>query len=267
MTQKMIPNCAALTIAGSDPGGGAGIQADLKTFSALGVFGTSVITAITAQNLQGVTAIQAVATDIVCQQLAAVMAGFPIKAIKTGMLFSIDIIKAVFKFLDTSRYRALPLIIDPVFAATSGSQLINDGAIDCLATQLFPLAHLVTPNIPEAERLGGFKIHSPADMEKTAAGLFKHFAVPILLKGGHLEETAVDILVDHDGIERYEAPMIPGVNNHGSGCTLSSAIAASIAKGESLRQAIRSAKSYISKALENSLLLLPDIRVINHFYE
>jgi len=260
---KLIENCAALTIAGSDSGGGAGIQADLKTFSALGVFGTSVITAITAQNLSGVFAVQAIDPAVVQKQLQAVLEGFPIKAIKTGMLLSAEIIEVIAQTL--FNYNEIPLVIDPVFAATSGSKLIRDDAVWHLQEKLFPLAVLVTPNIPEAEILLGEKLENRCDLEQAAKKLFERFNVPVLMKGGHLPDLAVDILVDAGGLEPFASELIRGVNNHGSGCTLASAIAAALAKGESLRQAVKTAKTYITEALKNSLLLAPGLRVINHF--
>lgn len=259
----MIKNCAALTIAGSDSGGGAGIQADLKTFSALGVYGTSVITAVTAQNHSGVTAIQPIDPEVVQKQLIAVIKGFPVKAVKTGMLFSARIIEVIAKTL--SDYPRIPVIIDPVFAATSGSKLIQDKAIEKLKEKLFPLAALITPNIPEAEILIGERLKSLQDLEKIAPKLFERFNVPVLIKGGHLSDKAVDIFYDHEGIKRFESDLIKGVNNHGSGCTLSSAIAAAMARGESLEEAVSAAKTYITRALEDSLLLSSDLCVINHF--
>lgn len=260
----MIENCAVLTVAGSDSGGGAGIQADLKTFSAFGVFGTSVITAVTAQNLSGVSSVQAIDPEVVQKQLLAVLQGFPIKAIKTGMLFSAEIIEVIARIL--SDYGNIPLVIDPVFAATSGSKLIRDDAVQQLQEKLFPLAHLITPNIPEAEILLETKIEVRDHLEQAARMLFERFNVPVLMKGGHLADTAVDILVDRTGMEPFVSNLISGVNNHGSGCTLASAVAASLAKGESLRQAVKTAKIYITDSLKNSLELSPDIRVINHFF-
>jgi hydroxymethylpyrimidine/phosphomethylpyrimidine kinase len=262
---KMIENCAALTIAGSDSGGGAGIQADLKTFSALGVFGTSVITAVTAQNLSGVTAIQPITPEVVQKQLLAVLEGFPIKAIKTGMLFSAEIIEMVGEILSNSVYRRIPLVIDPVFAATSGSKLIRDDAIAGLKEKLFPLAVLITPNIPEAEILGGGVLNHRGDLERAGRKLFERFGVPVLMKGGHLQDKAVDILVDGGGVEVFETALVDGVNNHGSGCTLASAIAAALARGQSLREAVATAKEYITHALKDALQLSPGLRVINHF--
>jgi hydroxymethylpyrimidine/phosphomethylpyrimidine kinase len=263
MEIKMTNHCAALTIAGSDSGGGAGIQADLKAFSALGVFGTSVITAITAQNLTGVTAIQPVNTDVVRKQLEAVLEGFPIKAIKTGMLFSAEIIEAISSIL--SAYREIPLVVDPVFAATSGSKLIEDDAVEMLKSKLFPLASLLTPNMAEAEILSQTSLQRQADLESAGKILYGRFNVPVLMKGGHLPDGAVDILVDVEGIERFESPLIFGVNNHGSGCTLASSIAAAMARGESLREAVLTAKNYITRTLTDGLPLSADLKVMNHF--
>ncbi len=261
--------CAILTVAGSDSGGGAGIQADLKTFSAMGVFGTSVITAVTAQNLDGVTAIQPIHVAVVRKQLIAVLEGFPIKAIKTGMLFSAKIIDEIVSILSQDRYCSIPLVIDPVFAATSGSKLIRDEAIHRLKNKFFPLATLITPNMPEAEILTGLTLKTVADLEKAARLMYKKFGVAVLLKGGHLQDKSVyqsvDILYDREGMRVYEAEWFSGVNTHGSGCTLSSAIAAALARGESLREAINSAKNYINSSLRFSLPLTPDLRVINHF--
>ena len=259
----MIKNCAALTIAGSDSGGGAGIQADLKTFSAMGVYGTSVITAVTAQNHSGVTAIQPVDPEVVQKQLIAVLEGFPVKAVKTGMLFSAEIIEVIAKTL--SDYCQVPVIIDPVFTATTGSKLIQYEDIEQLKEKLFPLAALVTPNIPEAEILTGKRLKTRRNMEQAAQMFFERFHVPVLIKGGHLPDKAVDIFYDCEGIKRFESDVIKEVNNHGSGCALSSAIAAAMARGESLGEALAAAKAYITLALRDFLQLSPDLCVINHF--
>ena len=261
----MIENCAALTIAASDSGGGAGIQADLKTFTALGVYATCVITAVTAQNLTEVSAIQSIEAEVVRKQLKAVLEGFPIKAVKTGMLFSAETVEVVAETL--SAYPAIPMVIDPVFAATSGRELIRDDAVSRLKEKLIPLAALVTPNVPEAEILSGKAIGSRNDMEEAARELFEKWKVPVLMKGGHLPapDKTVDILFDGDGIEAFESPLIKGVNTHGSGCTLASAAAAGLAKGESLRKAISLAKSYMTNSLKKAFLLSPGLKVINHF--
>jgi len=260
----MIKKCVALTIAGSDSGGGAGIQADLKTFSALGVYGTTVITAITAQNLQGVTGIRAMEPDIVKKQLMAVMSGFPVKAAKTGMLFSKEIIETVIGVW--KQHRSIPLIVDPVFAATSGSTLIQDDGIMAMTEKLFPLAAVITPNLPEAEFLCDNKIENLDDLQKAAEKLYFMYKSPILAKGGHLQKTAADVLVDSKGIEVFERELIPNVNNHGSGCTLASAIAAEIAKGAGLRDAVSKAKEYLFQGLKTGYTMSDNVKLIDHFW-
>lgn len=265
MAIKMKDETAALTIAGSDSGGGAGIQADLKTFSAFGVFGTSVITAITAQNLVGVTGIQPIDPEMVRKQLVAVLNGFPVRAIKTGMLFSSAIIETIADVL--GNYRGIPLVIDPVFAATSGSQLIQDEAIESLTEFLFPLASLITPNIPEAEILLVEEIKTVQDLEFAGKKLFEKFRVPVLLKGGHLEEAAFDVLVERDGLKTFHADLIREVNNHGSGCTFAAAITASLSTGNPLTQAVSEAKEYITGALKHALSLNENTRIMNHLWD
>ncbi|HDP95902.1 MAG TPA: bifunctional hydroxymethylpyrimidine kinase/phosphomethylpyrimidine kinase [Candidatus Aminicenantes bacterium] len=260
----MRRDTVALTIAGSDSGGGAGIQADLKTFSACGVFGTSVITAVTAQNLDGVYAIQAVDADMVRRQLRAVLDGFPVTVAKTGMLFSKEIIEVVAKELEAQPH--IPLVVDPVFAATSGGRLICDDAIESLRTRLFPRAFLITPNIPEAEALLNESLDGEEHLEAAAQTLFQRIQVPILLKGGHLQGRAVDVLATHAGIKSFSIPMVRGVNNHGSGCTFASAAAAWLARGAGLEAAVAAAKEYTSRTLIYSLSLGPNIQVINHFW-
>lgn len=254
----------AVTIAGSDSGGGAGIQADLKTFSACGVFGASVITAVTAQNLDGVYAIQAVEPDVVLRQLRAVLDGFPVKAVKTGMLFSREIIRAVAAEL-ADRPR-IPVVVDPVFAATSGGRLIREDAVESLIDRLFPLAALVTPNIPEAEALLGKELASPEHLEAAAQTLYQRFNVPVLIKGGHLRGAALDVLVTDTGVRKFVIPMVNGVNNHGSGCTFASAVAAWLARGAGLEDAVSEAKEYTSRTLIYSVKLGPGQQVMNHFW-
>jgi hydroxymethylpyrimidine/phosphomethylpyrimidine kinase len=271
----LLKNAVALTIAGSDSGGGAGIQADIKTFSACGVYGASVITAVTAQNLDGVHAIQAVKTVVVEKQLRAVLEGFPVKAIKTGMLFSKEIIGVVADVLGA--YPRIPLVVDPVFAATSGSRLIKPQAIRTLCERLFPLAALVTPNVPEAEFLCTGSIGSLADLREAGEMLCDHYGVPFLMKGGHLNGAAVreaaspwgaaeDMLFDGKVINTYRADFIGSVNSHGSGCTLSAAVVASLAGGNSLPTAVSFAKAFITDSLLRAHELRPGTKVINHFF-
>jgi hydroxymethylpyrimidine/phosphomethylpyrimidine kinase len=260
----LVKNTVVLTVAGSDSGGGAGIQADIKTFSACGVFGASVITAITAQNLEGVRAIQAVRPSVVAAQLRAVLEGFPVRAIKTGMLFSSGIIEAVAAVIE--EHPGIPLVIDPVFAATSGSRLIKPQAIRVLCQRLFPLAALVTPNVPEAEFLCCGEVRCLDDLREAGVLLRDHYGVPFLMKGGHLTDVgAVDLLVDKKGVTAYKTAMVSGVNSHGSGCTFSAAVAAGLAKGRPLRRSVAGAKAFISGSLERPHALKPGTRVIDHF--
>lgn len=258
-------NIVALTIAGSDPGGGAGIQADIKTFSALGVYGASVITAVTAQNLEGVRAIQGIKPEIVAAQMRAVLEGYPVKALKTGMLYSAAIIETVAAVL--ADYPGLPLVVDPVFAATSGSQLIRPRAIRTLCERLFPLAALVTPNVPEAEFLCTGPIRSREDLREAGDLLYDYYGVPFLMKGGHLPGDAVDLLLDEHGAKYYKNGSVRHVNSHGSGCTFSAAIAAGLARGLGLRRAVALAKDFITASLRQAHVLRPGMRVINHFFE
>ncbi|MBI4081041.1 MAG: bifunctional hydroxymethylpyrimidine kinase/phosphomethylpyrimidine kinase [Candidatus Lambdaproteobacteria bacterium] len=255
----------ALTIAGSDSGGGAGIQADLKTFAALGVFGTSAVTAITAQNPEGVSAIQAIEPAVVAAQISAVMAYFPVGAAKTGMLFSTAIIGAVADALTALarpapagtplRERLPPLVVDPVMVATSGAKLLNDDAIGALCERMLPLGALVTPNMAEAELLAGRPVRVLADLEPAAREIARRFGVPALVKGGHLEGSreAVDVLWDGRRLHTFSRPFIQGVNAHGTGCTLSAAIAAFLALGRPLPEAVAEGKAFLHGALSGSL--------------
>ena len=260
----MLKNVAALTIAGSDSGGGAGIQADINTFSACGVYAASVITAVTAQNLEGVRAIQGIKAEMVAAQMRAVLEGYPVKALKTGMLFSAAIIEVVAAVL--ADYPRLPLVLDPVFAATSGARLIRPRAIRLLVEKLFPLASLITPNLPEAEYLLQRKIVDHDAMQDAAQVLFARFGVPVLLKGGHLPPQANDILCDSQGQKVFAAEYIENVNSHGSGCTYAAAIAAFLARGSDLRSAVGQAKAFITASLRQARELRPGTRVINHFF-
>jgi hydroxymethylpyrimidine/phosphomethylpyrimidine kinase len=259
----LLKNAVALTIAGSDSGGGAGIQADIKTFSACGIYAASVITAVTAQNLDGVQAIQAIDPAVVEAQLRVVLDGYPVKAIKTGMLFNRDIIETVAAIL--MEYRRIPVVVDPVFAATSGSRLIKPRAVRILSERLFPLAALVTPNLPEAEFLCQRDLRSLDDLRAAGEALHDIYKVPFLMKGGHLPGRAVDLLVDGRGVKAYAADFVRSVNSHGSGCTFSAAIAAYLARGRSLRIAVAEAKAFINTCLRRPHYLKPGTRVIDHF--
>ena len=238
----------ALTIAGSDSGGGAGIQADLKTFSALGVYGASVITALTAQNTKGVSAIHEVPADFITAQIDAVFSDFDVGAVKIGMLGNAAAIAAVTAGLD--RHRARNVVLDPVLAATSGEALLRADAIGALQN-LITRASLLTPNLPEAAALLDMPIAGDEDeMRAQAKTLLALGASAVLIKGGHGDgPESVDLLVDAGGCTRYAAPRLVTDNTHGTGCTLASAIAAGLAKGQELGAAVRDAKVYVSAAI------------------
>jgi len=242
----------ALTIAGSDSGGGAGIQADLKTFAAIGVHGTSAITCLTAQNPRSVLGIQASRTEMVTRQLEAVFTELRPAAAKTGMLFSASIIRAVAHFLESQRFHSL--VLDPVMVSTSGAVLLNPGSIRTLVDRLFPLASLVTPNLQEAELICGRKLNSVEHLREAARDLYQKFGVAALVKGGHLKglKEAVDIFYDGKQELLLSAPFIFGVNTHGTGCTYSAAITAHLAKGHSLAAAVKEAKEFITQAIAQS---------------
>ncbi len=246
----MTATAIALTIAGSDSSGGAGIQADLKTFSAFGVYGASVLTALTAQNTRGVTAIEPVTAPFVLAQMQAVFSDLEVGAVKTGMLANAAIVRAV-----SERLRGAPrppLVVDPVMVATSGDLLLELDAIDAMKRELFPLALLITPNLPEAARLLDTReASSEAEAVAQAKGLLALGCGAVLLKGGHGSgDEAVDILCDASGIERLARPRVDTRNTHGTGCTLSAAIAALLARGVTLREAVGRAKTYVWQALQ-----------------
>ncbi|MFD1205143.1 MULTISPECIES: bifunctional hydroxymethylpyrimidine kinase/phosphomethylpyrimidine kinase [Sporosarcina] len=244
----------ALTIAGSDSGGGAGIQADLKTFQELGTFGTSALTAVTAQNTLGVHAVQPIDTSIVIAQLEAILDDFTIGAAKTGMLFSAEIIEAISDTL--SRYPTFPFVIDPVMIAKGGASLLQQAAIVALKERLIPMAALLTPNIPEAEVLAEMPITSLSHMEIAAKRLLEMGAGAVLLKGGHREDTpfAEDLFVSADG-ERFimKSKRIQTKDTHGTGCTFAAAITAELAKGAPMTEAVITAKHFIHAAIEDGL--------------
>lgn len=241
-----------MTIAGSDSGGGAGIQADLKTFEAMGVFGTSVITALTAQNTQVVKSVHLTPPEMIEDQYFAVWNDLNVRAIKIGMLGTPAIVKTVSKILRASN--AKNLILDPVMIAKGGDQLLSDDSIQVLVEELFPIADLITPNIPEAEILTGSRIRTREDMEQAARDLVKK-TKRVLLKGGHLETSDVvsDILLTQDGIESWLIhPRIPSKNTHGTGCTYAAAVTAFTALGDSWLEAVTHARDYIQGAIASS---------------
>jgi hydroxymethylpyrimidine/phosphomethylpyrimidine kinase len=253
----------ALTIAGSDSGAGAGIQADLLTFAAHGVFGTTAITCLTAQNPAGVTAIEALPASFVAEQIQQVHRYFKVRALKTGMLYSAGIIGVVADFLRARR--EIPAVIDPVMVATSGAVLLKPRALAAMREKLLPLAALVTPNLDEVGMLLGEKPSTPAAMARAGRQLAQTYGVPFFVKGGHLPGGVLaDVLARPDGqVKTYTAQRVTGVDTHGSGCTLSAAIAANLAKGLGLDDAVQAARLYLRHGLERSLAL-GGRRFINH---
>jgi len=241
----------ALTIAASDPSGGAGIQADLKTFVAFGVHGTSVLTALTVQSTLAVEQIVVVAPELVVAQLDAVLDDIPVAAAKTGMLASAAVIEAVAAALDRRRAVTgeLRLVVDPVMRATSGDRLLESGALEILKRALLPLAFLVTPNLAEASALSGREVDCPATMRDAAKAIAALGARAVLVKGGHLEGAALDVLFDGRDIHELEAPRLPAGAVRGTGCTLSAAITAGLARGDSLDAAVGRAKRFVHQAI------------------
>ena len=240
-----------LTIAGSDSGGGAGIQADLKTFAAIGCYGMSVITALTAQNTQGVSGIHPVPPDFAAEQLDAVFSDIGTDAVKIGMLFSPDLIQTVADRL--VKHNAKNIVLDPVMVAQSGDKLLQDDAIEAIKIHLMPLAAIVTPNLPEAEVLLGKSLSGQDSLEAAARELSRFGGCNVLIKGGHgTTRASTDILylANKDRWVALTGDRIATHNNHGTGCTLSSAIAAYLAKGDSIEAAVRAAKTYISRAIQ-----------------
>jgi len=239
----------ALTIAGSDSSGGAGIQADLKTFAALGVYGASVITALTAQNTSGVTGIHLVPADFVTAQIDAVFSDLDVKAVKIGMVAQLAIVDAIVAAL--TRWSPKHIVLDPVMVATSGDRLLATDAVEALRTKLLPRASLITPNLPEAAALLDEPVAlSEVAIESQGKRLLALGCPAVLIKGGHGQGTeSIDYLVSGNGIVALAAPRIPTKNTHGTGCSLSSAIAAGLAKGEDIETAVRKAKVWVSAAI------------------
>lgn len=257
----LIPK--ALTIAGSDSGGGAGIQADLKTFSAFRVFGMSVITAVTAQNSLGVQGVENLPPAFVAQQLRSVLADFGADAAKCGMLSTAPIIEAVATELGSHRIEKL--VVDPVMVAKSGDRLLEPEARAALADRILPLALLVTPNLPEAEVLAGMRVAEPEDMEEAARRIHTMGPRYVLVKGGHLKGDATDLLWNGREFTRFSTPRIDSQNTHGTGCTFSAAIAAGLARGQALGDAIRSAKAYVTRAIREGFQAGRGVGQLRHF--
>lgn len=253
----------ALTIAGSDSGGGAGIQADLKTFSAFRVFGMSVITAVTAQNSVGVQGVENLAPAFVALQLRSVLGDFDVDAAKCGMLSTGPIIDALADVL--TEHPIANLVVDPVMVAKSGDPLLRPDAREALVRRLLPLALVVTPNVPEAEALAGIPVASREDMEEAARRIHALGPRQVLVKGGHLKGDAVDLLWNGRAFTAYSAPRLDSTNTHGTGCTLSAAIAAGLALGRPLPEAVREAKAYVTAAIREGFAAGHGIGQLRHF--
>lgn len=254
-----------LTIAGSDSSGGAGIQADLKTFAALGTYGMSVITAVTAQNTCGVTMVQNIDLKVVEAQITAVFDDIRVDAVKIGMVSDKEIIKIIAQKL---RFYQPPIIVvDPVMVSKSGFQLLAPDACETLIKELLPLATLVTPNLPEATVIVGYEVSNKDDMLKAAKDIITLGAKNVLMKGGHLQESADDLLYDGREATWFTGERINTKNTHGTGCTLSSALAANLALGLSLPEAVRKSKEYITIAINNALNIGSGCGPTHHFFD
>ena len=257
----LIPK--ALTIAGSDSGGGAGIQADLKTFSAFRVFGMSVITAVTAQNSLGVQGVENLPPAFVALQLRSVLSDFGAGAAKCGMLSTAPIIEAVAATLADDPIEKL--VVDPVMVAKSGDVLLRPDARQALIERVLPLALVVTPNLPEAESLAGIPVASRPDMEEAARRIHRLGPRYVLVKGGHLKGDAIDLLWNGKAFTAFRAPRIDSGNTHGTGCTLSAAIAAGLARGQAIGDAIRDAKAYVTRAIREGFAAGRGVGQLRHF--
>ena len=254
----------ALTIAGSDSSGGAGIQADIKTMTAHKVYAMSAVTALTAQNTTGVYDIYEVSPEFLAKQLDCVFEDIFPQAVKTGMVSSTGLIETIAEKL--KEYGAKNIVVDPVMVSTSGSKLLKDEAIESLKTCLFPLATVITPNIPEAEVIADTVIKDAKDMETAAEKIYKSYGCAVLLKGGHNLNDANDYLYSENGGRWFKGERIDNPNTHGTGCTLSSAIASNLAKGYTLEQSVENAKRYLSLCLKDGLDLGKGRGPLNHAF-
>jgi hydroxymethylpyrimidine/phosphomethylpyrimidine kinase len=253
----------ALSIAGSDSGGGAGIQADMKTFQALGVYGMTAITAVTVQNTKGVTGYEELSPETVSDQVRAVVTDIGVDAAKTGMLASAPIIEAVAEVL--RELRVPNLVVDPVSVSKHGHPLLAEDATEALRSQIVPLATLVTPNLPEAALLAGFPVQDREEMERAGSAILDLGANAVLVKGGHLEGAAdaTDLLVTADGVEELRAVRIDTPHTHGTGCVLSAAIASYLALGEELRASVRKGKAFVTESIRAHLEIGQGIGPVN----
>ena len=253
-----------LIVAGSDSGGGAGIQADIKTVIALGGYAATAVTALTAQNTKGVSGVVGVAPDFIQQQMRVVLDDIGADALKTGMLHTAEVIDAVCDVLDALD-AAIPLVADPVMVAQSGDSLLEADAVETLKRRLVPRATVLTPNVPEAERLAGQEIRDVAAMTEAAGALLDLDPAAVLLKGGHLDgDVVTDVLATHEGIERFESPRLDTPHTHGTGCTLASAVAVGLAQKMSLRDAVVRARAYLHEAIRTAPGLGSGHGPVNH---
>src|SRR6476659_6370685 len=259
------PLYRALTIAGSDSSGGAGIQADLKTFAALDVYGTSAITAVTAQNTLGVVAVEPLVADLVTAQIEAVAGDIELHATKTGMLATAAIVEAVTAAIDELD---LPkVVVDPVLIATSGDRLLDEDGIEVMRAELFPRALVVTPNIPEAEILSHYQIHSMEDLQEAARRIHDLGPTAVIITGGHRDgDVVVDVLYDGERFLELRADRVPDRHVHGTGCAFASAVAAYLAQGISLEQAAERAQRYVANAIRRAFQLGQGQHVLDHFW-
>jgi hydroxymethylpyrimidine/phosphomethylpyrimidine kinase len=255
----------ALTIAGSDSGAGAGIQADLKTFAAHGVYGVCAITAITAQNTRAVTAVEVTPLAVIRAQIEAVVSDFEIHAVKTGMLASAAVVGTVAEAVQA--FRLSTLVVDPVMVAKSGDTLLDDSALDAMRTVLVPLAAIVTPNLPEAEALTGVAIRSPDDMAEAARRIHALGARAVIVKGGHATgDDIVDVLYDGTSTRRFAQTRVPGRSTHGTGCTFAAALTAHLASGTALSEAVPAAQRYVAEAIRHAPDLGSGHGPMQHFW-
>lgn len=261
MSNYRIPT---LTIAGSDSSGGAGIQADLKTFSAIGTYGMSVITAITAQNTKGVFQVEDLSKEIIKKQIEVVCDDIPPAAIKVGMVSSSEIILEIVNTL--KKYNPSYLVVDPVMISKSGYSLLKPEAKKSLIENLIPISYIITPNTLEAEEITGTKISTIEDMKKAGEKILSMGPKYVLMKGGHLEGDAVDLLIGKDVFEVYKSERLDRKNTHGTGCTLSSAITAHLALGYDIKESVALSKKYITEAIRNSFDIGSGIGPVHHFY-
>ena len=257
---------SVLTIAGSDSGGGAGVQADLKTFSALGIYGTSAVTAVTAQNTVAVAAVHEVPVEVVAAQIDAVVTDIPPDAVKIGMLSSAAIIDVV--TTKVKEHSLSPLVVDPVMVARSGDRLLREDAVTALRDRLVPLADVLTPNVPEAEVLVGRSLTSDDDIRAAAREIVGLGAKAVVMKGGHREgDSAVDLLFDGEEFHEFSAPRIETTSTHGTGCTFASAIASFLAHGEPLPEAVGYAKEYLTEAIRRAQPIGHGHGPVQHFWK